>query len=95
MNCSTVTFTRHAIERMFFRAIAPQVVVALIERGEVITSYSDDKPHPSVLLLGFVEGSPLHVVVARDEGTGDCYVVTVYVPDPTLWSDDFRTRRKS
>ena len=66
----------------------------MIDKGEVIANYSEDKPYPSALLLGFVDGGPVHVVVARDEQTGDCYVVTGYVPDPKLWADDFRTRRE-
>ena len=65
----------------------------MIENGEVIADYPDDKPYPSTLLLGFAEGRPVYVVVARNEETEDCYVVTVYVPDPTLWEDDFRSRR--
>ena len=37
--------------------------------------------------------SPIHVVLAYDEQTRCGYVVTVYVADPELWSDDFTTRR--
>jgi hypothetical protein len=48
----------------------------------------------SALLLGFTHGAPLHVLVARDDDRGNCYVVTVYRPDPELWGSDFKTRRK-
>jgi hypothetical protein len=37
----------------------------------------------------------LHLVVAQDRESGDCYLVTVYPPDPALWEPDFRTRRSS
>ncbi|GIW92846.1 MAG: hypothetical protein KatS3mg110_0887 [Pirellulaceae bacterium] len=44
-------------------------------------------------ILGFEGGKPLDVVVAQDPENRICIVVTVYKPDPKLWSDDFRTRR--
>jgi hypothetical protein len=94
VQCSTLTFTRHAIERMFSRSIAVGDVAELIATGEVIADYPDDTPHPSALLLGFAGGRPVHVVVAKDERTSHCYVVTVYIPEAGTWSDDFRTRRK-
>jgi hypothetical protein len=59
----------------------------------VIASYPDDAPYPSVLVLGFDHGRPVHVVVARDAGAALCHIVTVYRSDPELWSDDFKTRR--
>ena len=64
----------------------------LFQSGEVIASYPEDKPYPSVLLLGFVLQQPVHVVVARDPASGACHIVTVYRPDPLLWGPDFKTR---
>jgi len=93
MECSGVRFTRHALERMFERAVSPALVLSIISKGEVIASYPDDVPFPSVLLLGFDGQRPLHLVVARDPKSGLCFVVTVYLPDPDVWSEDFRTRR--
>ena len=61
--------------------------------GERIADYPDDTPYPSVLLLGFIDTRPLHVVVAVDRTQGVCYVVTAYEPDLTLWEPDFKTRR--
>jgi hypothetical protein len=92
MECSEVTYSRHALERMFQRGISPEAVSELLQSGEVIASYPDDKPYPSVLLLGFVEQQPVHAVVARDPATAACYVVTVYRPDPLLWEPGFRTK---
>ena len=51
--------------------------------------------YPSTLLLGFTQRVPLHVLVARDDEMGNCYVVTVYHPDPELWGSDFKTRREA
>jgi len=63
--------------------------------GGIIASYPDDTPFPSMVVLGFDEGRPVHVVVARDGGTALCHIVTVYRPDPDVWGDDFKTRRES
>ena len=92
MECSQVTYSRHAVERMFQRGISPEMVLELLQSGEFITSYPVDETYPSVLLLGFVEQQPVHAVVARDPASGVCYVVTVYRPDPLLWGPDFRTK---
>ncbi len=66
----------------------------VIRSGEVIASYPDDSPYPSTLLLGFVRDLPIHALVAQEYDTGNCHVVTVYRPDPELWSSDFRNRRQ-
>ena len=80
---------------MFSRSTRVGAFVALIAAGgEVIADYPDDKPHPSGLLLGFIDGGPVHVVVAKDDRKETCYVVTVYVPDSNLWSNDFRERKQ-
>lgn len=44
-----------------------------------------------VLLLGW--HAPLHVVIAVDEQRQEERLVTVYEPDPALWSVDLRRRR--
>ncbi len=79
---------------MFARSIAVDDVRAVIDEGEAIASYPDDRPQPSELLLGFPSGRALHVVLAYDEASSIGYVVTTYVPDPKLWSKDFKTRNK-
>jgi hypothetical protein len=94
VECNSVHFSRHAIERMFQRSIPPDEIFECIRSGEVIANYPDDSPYPSALLLGFTHGAPLHVLVARDDKTENCYVVTAYRPDPELWGTDFKTRRE-
>jgi len=93
MERSAVRFTRHAFERLFERAVHPDAVLGIIHEGEVVASYPDDLPYPSVLILGFEGGKAPHVVVAQDPENRICIVVTVYKPDPKLWNDDFKTRR--
>ena len=82
----------HAIERMFQRDIDEYQVETVIEEGEIIESYEEDKPYPSFLVLGRVEGIALHVVYAYDE-QGDAIVITAYKPSPLKWENDLKTRK--
>ena len=93
MECARVVFSGHAIQRMFQRGIGRDAVLAVVADGETIAEYSDDKPYPSRLLLGFVGAQPLHVVVALDASVGRCVVVTAYEPAIVQWGADFRTRK--
>lgn len=90
-----LVFTGHAARQMFARDISPADVKAVFAAGTTIDEYPDDRPFPSRLLLGFVKRRPIHVVLAYDEGSQIGYVVTVYVPNPTLWTDDFTARKTS
>jgi len=94
MDCTEIKFTRHAMERMFQRSISPETIHMIIENSEMIMSYPDDTPHPSVLLLGFDSGRPVHIVIALEAASGLCHVITVYQPDADVWDDDFKMRRK-
>lgn len=88
-----VKFTGHAVRRMFERRISRPDVTGVLRSGEVIEGYPNDRPFPSQLLLGFVEGRPLHVAAARDQATRMVHVIAAYEPDRLLWSDDYRKRR--
>jgi len=93
MECQDLVYSGHALQRMFERGLEEGDVEEVVRTGEEIATYPDDQPFPSRLLLGFVVGRPVHVVVARDDEAGCCYVITAYVPDASIWQDDFRTRR--
>jgi len=95
LSCREVRYSRHAFERMFQRGISPEVVGTLIQSGEIIASYPDDRPYPSYLMLGYHDGLPLHAVVAQDPAGRICQVVTVYRPDPELWDASFKTRKQT
>lgn len=94
MDFKNIVFTQHAFTRMFTREIPNETVKQAIRHGEVIASYPDDQPYPSFLLLHGEKKRALHIVASFDNDTATCYVITVYKPDPELWSEDFRTRRK-
>lgn len=93
MKCDKIVFSGHAFRRMFERDIGEDDVIQAIQLGKVIADYPDDSPYPSCLILGNIKGRPLHVVVAKEEDENTCHVVTVYSPDPAIWSEDFKTRR--
>ncbi len=93
MDCNTVTFSSHAIRRMFERELSRDDVVSAIQQGEIIKDYPDDTPYPSCLIVWFVRQTPVHVVVGRNPEDFSCYVVTAYVPSETLWQPGFRERK--
>jgi hypothetical protein len=92
--CKYLKFTGHAIRQMFLRQISDMDVRNVVNNGEVIKEYPDDKPLPSKLMLGFSEGRPIHVVLAYNAADETGYVITAYIPDTNLWTSDFKTRRE-
>jgi hypothetical protein len=93
MVCGKISFTEHALNRMFERQIGRTEVREIVERGDIIASYPDDIPYPSYLLLGYFGGRALHVVLAVEQEATHGIVVTVYEPEPRLWEEGFRKRR--
>lgn len=85
----------HAHERSFQRGISRDEIRRVLETGEIIREYPDDTPLPSYLVLGWTQGGdrPLHVVAADDEEEDVTHVITVYEPNPDIWTDDFREKQ--
>jgi hypothetical protein len=94
LDCSSIQFSGHAITRIFQRALSKNDIRRIIVEGEVIADYPDDCPYPSYLLLGYCGDDPIHIVVAQDKVSGQCFIVTAYKPDCDKWSEDFRSRRQ-
>lgn len=94
MDFSRIIFSGHAVQRMFSRGISSDEVNDVIQKGEKIAEYPDDIPYPSCIMLGFVRDIPVHVVLGIDREQKTGIVITAYVPSPTLWGEDFKTRRK-
>lgn len=92
-----VLYSAHARREMRqekFGPILDDEVYQSICNAEVIKTYLDDKPYPSVLLFGETEaGRPLHVVCAYDGESNQAIIVTTYEPDSNLW-DDYRRRKR-
>jgi hypothetical protein len=98
-NCfkrEAVLFTRHAaveMEQEELGEISTAEVYESVLDGECIREYSEDKPLPSCLILGFTRNRrPIHVVCAHDEVSDRAIVITVYEPSATLWAN-YRERK--
>ena len=78
---------------MFERGISEAEVHGVLESGEEIAAYPDDKPYSIRLLLGWRGAKPLHVVAAYNAQEDEQIVVTVYEPDSALWENGFKRRR--
>lgn len=84
--------TQHALDRLLTRNISMSDVQKVIEEGEIIKQYEDDKPYPSCLILGLsIEGRMLHVVVSHNKES--IYLITAYYPDLSIWNDNFKIKR--
>jgi hypothetical protein len=78
---------------MYEREISKSQVMSVVESGNIIAEYPNDTPYPSYLLNGIVDNRHLHLVVAVDNSNNSCYIVTVYIPDPNQWTDNYQARR--
>ena len=94
MNCSSIVFSDHAISQMFKRSISVDHIRWIIESGEVINEYPNDKPYPSFLLFGYVSRRAIHLVLGRNLTDNNCVVITAYEPSLDIWETDFKTKRK-
>lgn len=90
-----LTYRQHAVKRMFERSISADDVAAALGNGRVIQDYPTDTPYPSCLWLGYAGGQPLHIVFADNQDDNVRIIITVYQPDPALWTDNFATRKTS
>ncbi|MBK9012902.1 MAG: DUF4258 domain-containing protein [Saprospiraceae bacterium] len=89
-----IVWRKHVLEKMISRGISRGEVLEVMEFGEVIQNYGYDKPFPSVLLLGFTNSRPIHVVTSFDEDERIIFVITTYEPDLNIFEEDFKTKRK-
>ncbi len=94
MGRARLVYRVHALRRMFERSIRAADVEEVLTGGEVIEDYPHDRPYPSRLVLGFVQGRPIHVVAADNQAAGETVIITVYQPDPQQWKADFRRRKR-
>lgn len=85
-------FRVHAVQRMFERGISREDVASVLETGEIIREYEDDKPFPSRLVLGWRNERPLHVVAADDDND-QTIVITAYEPDSAIWQAGFKKKK--
>jgi len=87
-----IVFLPHAIRQMSRadRMISPTEVEKCIFSGEVIEAYFDDVRGESCLMC-YMGNRVVHVVCAPKEEY--LAIVTAYLPDPKIWSKDFKERK--
>lgn len=92
-----VLYSRHAkfeMEDEKFGIIFDNDIDHAIADGVIIEEYPEDKPFPSVLILGETAVCrPIHLVCAYDGNEDTTIIVTAYQPDPEQWYQN-RERRK-
>lgn len=77
-----------------FGEITENEVREVLNVGEIIEEYLQDRPVASCLIFGRTKaGRPLHIVCAPVVEEKVLVIITVYQPDPTKWVD-FRRRIK-
>ncbi len=88
-----IAVTEHARQRLVERGISVADIICCIANGEIIEQYEQDRPFPSVLVLGAaVSGKFIHAVVSNDDEF--IYLITAYYPDADTWNHDFKTRKE-
>jgi len=88
-----ILFLPHAIRQMsrLDRMISIEEIEEAIEQGEIIEDYPEDKRGASCL-VAYIDQRPIHVVCSpKDDYLA---IITAYLPDPKLWSKNFKERRK-
>ena len=94
MTCEEISYSDHAISQMFRRNISVEDINSTLKYGVVVSEYVHDRPFPSYLILGFVGNRPIHVVVAKNDNTNQCIIITAYQPERAIWESDFKSKRK-
>ena len=89
-----VFVTEHSAERFRQRGIKTSDIRNAVNTGEIIEQYPDDYPFPSCLILGIARNGKIIHVCMSDEGTAS-RIITAYYPDPSKWSDDFKTGKEN
>ena len=94
----------HAVSEALADILDPDMIWSsiLLQTSEIVEDYPTDPRGPSCLLLSFIDGQPIHTVVAfpakriaTQKGiTVLAFMITVYCPDQRSheWSADYRTR---
>ncbi|PSR05317.1 MAG: hypothetical protein BRD50_01360 [Bacteroidetes bacterium SW_11_45_7] len=91
---SHIIWKKHAFEKAIERGIRRTSIQEIVYNGEIIEDYPRDTPYPGLLILGWHQNQPLHVVIAYDELTNYCFIITVYQPDSDHFENDYKMRKR-
>lgn len=85
-------YSLHAVDQSILRHILRKELEQVIEQGEIIEDYPEDKYGPSCLIFGRTKsGRVLHVQCSYP-GRPKVKIITVYEPSPEGWIN-FKKRR--
>ena len=86
-------YSLHAVDQSILRHIACKEILEMVENGQIIEDYPEDKFGPSCLIYGKTNlERPLHIQCSYPTRP-KIKIIIVYEPDPEEWID-FRKRRK-
>lgn len=83
--------TDHARVRMFENNISTDNIKTIIDSDEIIENYPNDRPCPSVLILGSLDTLPYHLVVAICND--HVRIITLYKPEKDQWNEEWKKRK--
>jgi len=90
-----VRITDHADEEAQADRLTYDEIFYSVFHGEIIKNYPKDRPYPSCLIFGKTfRGNPVHSVWAYNNETKWAVLITVYRPDPALWINWRKRRRR-
>jgi hypothetical protein len=89
-----IEWRKHALQKLAERGLPLDAVREALVTGERIQDYAEDRPFPSALFLGYIQGRPLHVVASYDEASQKAFVITAYEPSMGVFESDYRTRKR-
>lgn len=85
--------TEHAFDKLRMIDCGFAEFTAALEMADVIEEHALTDEQLKELVLTLEWKRPLHVVVIADERHQEERIVTLYEPDPDLWTDGYRRRR--
>ncbi len=86
-------YRRHVFDKLRALDLVLAEFQELLGQGEVIADAEESPTEVREIVLVVEWLRPLHVVIAVDSGREEERLVTVYGPDPSIWTGDFRRRR--
>lgn len=91
---SQYEFSKHALNQSILRRISVQEIKDVIQTGQIIEDYPDDKYGPSCLISGVTQmNRRIHVQLSYPSRP-IIKIITVYEPDSSRWSHNFTQRIK-
>lgn len=89
-----IRVSAHALREAEADGLLLGQIEAATAGGESIEDYPNDPRGRSCLVLGrLADAAPVHALWGFDAPSAQAILITVYIPDPRRWTDDFRKRR--